>query len=180
MPTKTQSRLQRVQLIITTAWVGSIWTVGYLVAPTLFATLPDQMQAGSVAAQLFRVEAWFSVVSAGLMLALLNLASSNPHGSAQSAPRLTSAAKLVMGMLTCTLLGYFSLHPFMAELRASGLTLPDAKLTFGLLHAVSSGIYLLQSILGGLLVGKISISANDVVQALVKYNENNENVMDKK
>ncbi|MGH8809748.1 MAG: DUF4149 domain-containing protein, partial [Noviherbaspirillum sp.] len=45
----------RARLLIATLWVGSLWAVGYLVAPTLFATLPDSVLAGTIAGRLFRV-----------------------------------------------------------------------------------------------------------------------------
>jgi len=54
--------------------------------------------------------------------------------------------------MLCTILGYFVLHPYMADLRAQGLTNPDVKWEFGVLHGISSGIYLMQSILGAMLV----------------------------
>jgi len=129
----------RARLLITTAWVGSIWTIGYLVAPTLFKTLADTALAGTIAGQLFSVEAWFSVVCA-LMLIVISIY------QRQHFP------KLVLGMLVCTLIGFFALHPFMANLRAAGLANPDVKWQFGILHGVSSGIYLMQSVLGAMLV----------------------------
>ena len=129
----------RARLLITTAWVGSIWTIGYLVAPTLFKTLADTAMAGTIAGQLFFVEAWFSVACAAMLIVI-------SFYQRQNIPRL------VVGMLACTAIGYFALHPFMANLRAAGLSNPDVKWQFGVLHGLSSGIYLMQSILGAMLV----------------------------
>ena len=131
--------LNRARALLTTAWVGSGWTVGYLVAPTLFRTLPDSAQAGTIAGHLFQVEAWFSVGCAVILMALAK------YGHAR-------ISRLIPGMLICTLLGYFALHPFMAHLRELGLNDPDVKWQFGVLHGISSGIYLMQSILGAMLV----------------------------
>jgi hypothetical protein len=55
-------------------------------------------------------------------------------------------------MLLCTVIGYFGLQPYMAELRAiaaqSGGTMDDAmRSRFGMLHGVASFIYLLHSLL---------------------------------
>lgn len=130
---------ERAQLLITTAWVGSLWTIGYLVAPTLFYVLHNTSVAGTIAGQLFYVEACFSVVCALLLSGI----SIHQH---QRFPWL------VLSMLFCTLTGYFALHPFMANLRALGLTNPDIKWQFGILHMMSSGIYLMQSGLGAMLV----------------------------
>lgn len=129
----------RARLFITTAWVGSLWTIGYLVAPTLFITLSDTVLAGSIAGRLFYVEACLSIICAVLL-------------SACSLYQYKRLSWLVLGMLMCTLIGYFALHPFMAELRAAGLSNPDNRWQFGVLHSISSGIYLLQSVLGAMLV----------------------------
>ena len=131
--------VHRALVLLSTAWVGSLWTIGYLVAPTLFKTVPDSAMAGTIAGQLFHVEAWWSVVCAILLTGL-------HYYQFKNVPRL------VLGMLFCTLIGYFALHPFMAELRASGLDNPDIRRQFGLLHGISSGIYLLQSVLGAMWV----------------------------
>jgi hypothetical protein len=135
----------RARLFITTAWVGSLWTVGYLVAPTLFITLSDTALAGTIAGRLFYVEAWFSVICAVLL-------------SACALYQYKRVSWLVLGMLLCTLVGYFALHPFMAELRAAGLTNPDVKWQFGMVHSISSGIYLMQSVLGAVLILKLKES----------------------
>ena len=60
--------------------------------------------------------------------------------------------KLVIAMLLCTVIGYFGLQPFMAELRSiaaqSGGVMDDAvRSRFGLLHGAASAIYLIQSVL---------------------------------
>ncbi|HYD62401.1 MAG TPA: DUF4149 domain-containing protein [Noviherbaspirillum sp.] len=143
----------RVRLLLVTLWVGSLWTVGYVVAPTLFATLADKVLAGTIAGKLFRIEAWLTVGCAVALIALIKWLPDE---------RGTKAGKhlvwLILGMLGCTLVGYFGLQPFMSALReaaAGGMMDPDAKSRFGLLHGVSSAFYLIQSLLGGLLVWKL-------------------------
>jgi hypothetical protein len=63
---------------------------------------------------------------------------------------------LVLGMLLCTLVGYFGIQPLMAGLRASlgpdGLMTEDVKARFGMLHGLASAIYLFQSLLAALLM----------------------------
>ena len=133
--------LNRASLLITTAWVGSIWTIGYLVAPALFATIADRVLAGVIAGQLFKIEAWLSVVCGVALLGITFY-------------QTRKINRLVMGILLCVVIGYFALHPFMAALKAAGLTNPDNNWKFGALHGVSSGFYLMQSILGAILVLK--------------------------
>jgi hypothetical protein len=58
-------------LLVATLWAGSLWAVGYLAAPTLFATLSDRVLAGTIAASLFKNQAWLSIACALVMLVLL-------------------------------------------------------------------------------------------------------------
>ena len=141
--------LPGVRVLLVTFWVGSLWTVGYLAAPTLFATLPDRALAGSIAGSLFRVEAWVSV-GCGLLLLLLFLAD-------RDFAKRRDCVVLVVLMLVCLSVGYFGLQPFMAALREAavangGVMTEAARARFGVLHGVASVIYLLQSGLGVLLV----------------------------
>lgn len=144
----------RARLVIVTFWVGSLWTVGYVVAPTLFATLADRTLAGTIAGSLFRIEAWLSVVCALLLLLLFK----QKNGGMMEGESSRVPVMLVVGMLICTLIGYFGLQPFMAELRQSvvpGETMAgDARTRFAVLHGISSAIYLVQSVLGVALVIK--------------------------
>jgi hypothetical protein len=142
------SRLVKLQYLIAALWVGSLWTVGYLVAPTLFATLSDTVLAGTIAGKIFRVEAWLSVGCIALLFVL------NRAGSPTSSNQ-RRVAQLLGAMLVCTLVGYFGLQPFMAALREAapgGVLSGSARTQFGVLHGVASGLYLIQSVLGILLL----------------------------
>lgn len=144
----------RARLLIATLWVGSLWTIGYLVAPTLFATLTDKVLAGTIAGQLFRIEAWLSVFCALALIALTRFAANDENSKAR-----IYLQWLAMGMLTCTLIGYFGLQPFMAALREAagpgGVMASEAKMRFGILHGISSAFYLVQSLLGAALMLKV-------------------------
>ncbi len=142
-------RLARTLLI--TFWAGSLWTVGYLAAPLLFATLPDRMLAGTIAGSLFRAEAWLSLACGILLLAIFR--------SDTTLQSRTICTRIVIGMLICVVVGYFGLQPFMAEIRAAaaqaGGVMDDAmRMRFGVLHGVASVIYLLQSVAAIVLVLK--------------------------
>lgn len=144
----------RARLLLATLWVGSLWTIGYIVAPTLFASLGNSRLAGSIAGKLFRVEAWLSLACGAALYVLIRCSSAD----------ITPAARrqlgwLVVGMLACSLVGYFGLQPFMASLRET--TGPDgameavSRARFGVLHAVASALYLTQSLLGVALILKV-------------------------
>jgi len=70
---------------------------------------------------------------------------------------------LVAGMLVCVLVGYFALQPFMNAMRVAAM---DAgtdiahsayAARFGMLHGVSSVFYLIESLLGIVLVWKLPV-----------------------
>jgi len=139
------------RILLVTLWAGSLWTVGYLVAPVLFASLPDRSMAGSIAGMLFRAQAWLSLACGLLLLLLLWLDKS------WSSKR--TSFMLVIAMLACVSIGYFALQPFMAEIRAAaanngGIMDEAMRSRFGTLHGVASVIYLLQSVLALVLVTK--------------------------
>ena len=144
----------RAKVLIATLWVGSLWTVGYLVAPTLFSTLSDKVLAGTVAGQLFRIEAWLSVVCASALIAFTIFANSD-HNLKQR--RILLA--ILSAMLVCTLIGYFGLQPLMADLREAagpgGVMDSEVRMKFGMLHGVSAVFFLIQSLLGIALILKI-------------------------
>jgi hypothetical protein len=143
--------LSRLRVLLVTLWAGSLWTVGYLVAPVLFASLTDRSLAGSIAGMLFRAQAWLSLVCGLLLLLLVWLDKS-------LSPKRTPII-LMIAMLACVLIGYFALQPFMAEVRAAaannGGVMDEAmRSRFGMLHGIASVIYLLQSVLAIVLVVK--------------------------
>jgi uncharacterized membrane protein len=52
-----------------TLWVGGLWTIGYLVAPSLFSTLSDNRQlAGQLAGRLFELIGWVGLACASYLL----------------------------------------------------------------------------------------------------------------
>lgn len=148
--------LQSSRFLLATLWVGALWAVGFLVAPTLFATLADRALAGAIAGNLFRVVAWLSLAIGVVLLLLQILAERRAR-----LPYSRSTRYLVIAMMVCTVLGYFCLQPFMAELRIALYSLQDAaqiadaKRQFGLLHGASTAIYIVQSLFGAALILKL-------------------------
>ncbi|MDX1656271.1 MAG: DUF4149 domain-containing protein [Candidatus Competibacteraceae bacterium] len=120
--------------ILTVIWIGSLWTIGYMVAPTLFAVLDDRTLAGLVAGRLFTIGAYLGLLCGGLLL-VMELA------SRRSRWRLA----LLGFMLMLIAVGQFGLQPLMADLKAQGLA---EEAAFARLHGISAGLYLLTSLLG--------------------------------
>jgi hypothetical protein len=133
----------KARLLLVTLWAGSLWTVGYLVAPTLFATLSDRVLAGMIAGSMFRTEAWLSLACGVTLIGLLFVSKDVTE------QRRKTLVLVVVGMLLCTLVSHFGLQPIMAAMREAG-----DRSTFGMLHGVSMMLYLVQSLLAVFLVVK--------------------------
>ncbi len=146
----------RVFLLLTVIWAGSLWTVGYMVAPTLFAVLPSRETAGMIAGNLFRYEAILGVTVGVLQLVLCNVL------IRRGAARYRALRWIVLAMLVCVLAGYFGVQPFMEGLKVKaqalnlGVSESPYKREFGMLHGVSSVFYLVQSLLALILVWRAS------------------------
>ena len=144
-------RPARTRLLLITAWAGSLWTVGYLVAPMLFAMLTDRALAGTIAGSMFRAEAWLSA-ACGVLLLCLYAVGRDVEPERRKAQMLT-----VVGMLVCVAISHLGLQPMMAALRegaVGGVMDAAARSRFGMLHGVSMGLYLIQSVLALMLVLK--------------------------
>jgi hypothetical protein len=143
--------MPKVRLLVAVLWAGSLWAVGYLVAPTLFATLSDRVLAGTIAGSMFHAMALLSLGCGLAMMLLLWRATPGWDGK-----RRRTVLAIIVLMVMCTVVSHFGLQPMMAELRAaagpSGVMESAAKGRFGMLHGISSGIYLIQSLLAGWLV----------------------------
>ena len=153
----------RIFRLLTVVWVGSLLTIGYAVAPVLFSSL-DRTTAGAVAAQLFRIEGVLGAVCGILLLGLANVMVRR-GGNAYRRLRW-----FVAGMLICVLVGYFALQPFMNAMRVAaleaGTDLAHSAYAarFGMLHGVSSVFYLIESLLGIVLVWKLPAGTSIAVE----------------
>ena len=144
--------LTRIRILVATLWAGSLWTIGFVVAPTLFGTLSDRVLAGNIAGSMFRAEAWLSIACAVILLTLLQWA---PGALEPKRRRLLGA--LVLSMLVCALLSHFGITPLMAELKAqapSGIMDDAMRSRFGMLHGVSTLVFAVQSLLASVLIWK--------------------------
>ena len=62
------ARLLAGERILLTLWVGGLWTIGYIVAPALFANLEDRALAGTLAGVMFEIVAYVGMFCAVLLL----------------------------------------------------------------------------------------------------------------
>jgi len=152
----THTGAQRLFILIGGLWVGSILTVGYLVAPAIFNTLTDRQVAGMVAGSVFKAEAYLSIIICIALMVLANLLVT--RGLAQ----YKIIRLILLGMLICAAAASFVMIPWLDTLRDQALLegmpvmlSPSADL-FRTLHGVSSILFLLQSALGIYLVWRLT------------------------
>lgn len=150
------SGAQRLFILVTGLWVGSVLTVGYLVAPTIFGTLTDRQVAGMVAGSIFRVEAYLSTIVCIALMVLANLLVN--RGLIQyKIIRLN-----LLGMLLCSVAASFVFIPWMNTLRDQALLngmpvmLSPSADVFGKLHGASSLVFMIKSALGLYLVWRLT------------------------
>ena len=137
------------QSIVVTLWVGGLWAVGYIVAPLLFSRLGDRALAGLIAGKLFSLIAWIGIACAAYLLIHRLLR----YGAGALRQGLFW---IVVVMLALVLAGEFGVQPVMAALKEQALPkqVMESVLRdrFTLWHGVSSGLYVIQSVLGAVLV----------------------------
>jgi len=136
-------------LLSITVWVGGLWGIGYIAVPVLFRTLPDKMQAGLLAGNMFTLVGYIGITCA-IYLLVYHLRESGKAAIGQLVFRVV-VAMLLLGMVI-----QFGIQPIMSDLKAQALPTDVMHRSyasqFRMLHGVSSILYLLQSLLGAVLV----------------------------
>jgi len=137
---------ERIENLFLSLWVGCLVGVGYIAAPVLFKTLDDRSLAGNLAGQMFYIVAVVGLVI-GISLFL----------SYQFRTKKTAFREWrfwVLGlMVLCVAMGFFVLQPIIADIKALGIEpgSENAK-RFGILHGVSSVLYLVTTLSGVVLL----------------------------
>ncbi len=123
-------------------WIGGMWVVGYLVVPLLFRFLPDRQQAGLLAGHMLEAVALMSLIISPMLLLM-----------AYWSKRLAKLdAMLIITIGGLSLIGLVFVNPILVELKVS--VAPQYVLDsqnadkFRMWHAISSSLYLSQSLLG--------------------------------
>lgn len=133
----------RIENLILTIWVGALLAIGYLAAPVLFSGLEDRRLAGELAGNMFRLVGWIGLVAGTVLLWRCFISAGIAHWRAW----------VLIAMIVLVAVMQFGLQPYMANLKAQGLVAgSDAARQFGMLHGVSSLLYMANSIGGVALV----------------------------
>ncbi len=140
--------METLKIWILTLWVGGLWIIGALVAPTLFMLLPtNRPLAGYLAGHLFAYIGWVGLVSGlvliGYWLIILGFRALQDK-----------SFWLVVLMLLLIAVSQFAIFPIVATLRHASIDGVNQILGAGFAtwHHLSSGLYLLECILGAYLV----------------------------
>jgi hypothetical protein len=140
-----QEALERALLAL---WVGGLWAVGLLAAPALFQMLDSRSLAGDVAGHLFSRIHLFGLVAAAVLVFL---------ALARDGARWLRGwrAWILLAMIAVTAAFELALSPAIAELRADAATRiagSAAHARFRVLHGTASAAYLLNCLLGLVMV----------------------------
>ena len=144
-----KSLAEAIYAIALTLWIGGLWAIGYIVAPTLFHALADRALAGAIAGRLFTLIAYIGIACAAYLLLFRLVRFGGAcfrHG----------IFWIVLAMLVLTLAGEFGVQPILASLKDQALPKEVMESVFrdrfAAWHGVASVLYLIQSVLGLLLV----------------------------
>ena len=141
--------LARWRGLLAALWLGALLTVVLIATPAPFATLA-RADAGRVVTRVLANEAYLSLAM-GVVLLLIERAAKRPGMVSGEGSALSPDLWLVLGTLFCTVAGYFGIQPLMADARV-GL----GRLSFGQLHAVSGGFFMLKLALVAALAWRFS------------------------
>jgi hypothetical protein len=144
-----KSLTEGIYALALTLWVGGMWVTGLMVAPMLFHALPDRALFGAVAGRMFSLMAYTGIACAVYVL-LFRLVRFGGgcfrHG----------IFWIVLTMLALTLVGEFGVQPVLASLKDQALPKEVMESVFrgrfAAWHGVASILYLIQCVLGLLLV----------------------------
>lgn len=126
----------RLQVLLAALWAGILVGTGGIAAPSLFAVL-DRSLAGLAAGRIFAFEAH---VSLGLAMVLFFFERQRTRQPGQSV--MSTELLLVLGALFATVAGHFALSPMIVAAKAG-----QGSLSFGTLHAMSSGLFVFKGLL---------------------------------
>lgn len=114
--------------------------VAGIATPTVFAMLQNPL-AGQVAGRMLALEAYSALAFGVLLLALERLAARRAVAVGQGS-QFSLGMVLALAALFCTIAGYFALLPMMDAARVG-----QGSLSFGQLHAISAGCFVVKIIL---------------------------------
>ena len=142
--------LARTGAWLAAGWAGAMAGIGGIAAPVLFQLLP-RADAGRIAGRIFSVEATAGVC-VGAILVLVGLQLGRVRGEAGRGSRFGAELILALAAVACIVAGHYALLPMLENARAG-----QGSLSFGALHALSSGFFALRFILVAALAWRLTV-----------------------
>jgi hypothetical protein len=131
--------MQRWRQLLPALWAGTLLCLGLLAAPAAFALLTPAVAAGVVGRMLAQ-EAYASMLLGVVVLVLERLVAK--RAVAEGGREFSVGMGLALGTLFCTVASYFAVQPLIALARAG-----HGAFSFGQLHAISVGFFIVKSAL---------------------------------
>jgi Domain of unknown function (DUF4149) len=130
--------------LLVCAWTGAVLAMAFIAAPAAFAVLPSKELAGAVAAQLFKTEAYGSLLVAAFTWIALRPSAAldaldGEHKARVDWPLWTA----LLVILIATILGYFALTPQMQAIKAAQ---GSGSAAYAQMHGASMGLYALKAL----------------------------------
>jgi hypothetical protein len=132
--------LERLRRLLPGLWAGWLLCVALLATPAVFSQLAGA-EAGRLVGRMLAQEAYTSL-ALGLLLLVLERLAARRAALAGSGPQFSVGMLLALGAVFCTVAGYFGVQPLMPAAK-----LGQGVLSFGQLHAVSAGFFVLKTLL---------------------------------
>ncbi len=140
--------LRKLTALVITFWVGGLWVTG-LSASILFDAIDNRSLAGNVAGQLFQTMSYIGLAS-GLFLLVQRFIECGLQGVKQH------YVWIVSSMLLLIIIGFFGVQSHLAQLKAAAYPIAVMQSAyakqFAVWHGISGVIYLIQCLLGVMLV----------------------------
>ncbi len=144
----------RLAALLAGVWAGILACIGALAAPAAFAMLarPD---AGRFVSRMFEQEAYLSLALAVVLLIIERGRRTDQPGDAGQPSLFSVNLMLLLGTLFCTVAGHFAVLPMMDAARAG-----QGSLSFGALHGISAGFFVLKGLLVLALAWRLTATAS--------------------
>lgn len=139
--------IHRIFQLLVGLWLGSILSVGYLVAPVIFTKLPDRQLAGLIAGEIFSITTTMTIVLGVVLLGLSNWQVS--RGFAKYRQIRWFVLLILLFAIGASLMQLWMMDlKRLASIEGATVMQSTYAVPFARLHGVSSVLFLLESVVG--------------------------------
>ena len=143
--------LNKLSFVITSIWVGSLWSM-LMVTSVLFNKIPSSYIAGALAADMFKFLNYFGLFASTIII----FVGFRSYGMGVIKRAFFWITLLILALV---MISFFGIHPLLETLKVEALPREVMESMFAdrysSWHGIASVAYLLQCVLGVLLLIKI-------------------------